>query len=76
MTSSETTEDVKPMEKIASLGAAIVKKAEGVFLWVALVLRAVEEGIVAGDTVEELEAKIDFLSLARSRISFGPYLSR
>ncbi|KAK0644378.1 hypothetical protein B0T16DRAFT_460440 [Cercophora newfieldiana] len=39
----------------------IVDKAEGVFLWVALVLRDVEEGLLAGDSLAQLVARVDSL---------------
>ena len=57
-------EDAKTMDNpkdLAKIGALIVEKAEGVFLWVALVLKAVEEGLVAGDPIEELREKVHFL---------------
>jgi hypothetical protein len=39
----------------------VVDKAEGVFLWVALVLRDVEEGLLSGDTLTQLVAKVNSL---------------
>jgi hypothetical protein len=57
-------EDVKAMDitdDFVNIGALIVEKAEGMFLWVSLVLTAVEEGIVAGDSAKQLGKKIDFL---------------
>lgn len=43
------------MENIEDL---ISDRAEGVFLWVSLVLGTVEEGLLAGDEVQHLETKI------------------
>ncbi|KAL4908357.1 hypothetical protein BDW74DRAFT_175046 [Aspergillus multicolor] len=39
----------------------IVQKSAGVFLWVTLILRDVEEGLRSGDSLAVLEAKIDSL---------------
>ncbi|KUI72077.1 hypothetical protein VM1G_07677 [Cytospora mali] len=39
----------------------ILEKAQGVFLWVTLVLRGVEAGIIQGDSWRALEQKIDAL---------------
>ncbi|KAI1327457.1 hypothetical protein F5Y16DRAFT_372069 [Xylariaceae sp. FL0255] len=38
---------------------SIVDKAEGVFLWVSLVLSAIEDGLISGDNFEDLSSKID-----------------
>ncbi|KAK0666881.1 hypothetical protein QBC41DRAFT_145881 [Cercophora samala] len=43
------------------LGQKIIAKAEGVLLWVSLVLRIVERGLVQEDNPKDLEAKIDGL---------------
>ncbi|KAK4645806.1 hypothetical protein QC761_204800 [Podospora bellae-mahoneyi] len=43
------------------LGQKIIEKAEGVLLWVSLVLRIVERGLLQEDNPEDLEAKIDGL---------------
>ncbi|KAK4198922.1 hypothetical protein QBC40DRAFT_88698 [Triangularia verruculosa] len=43
------------------LGQKIIQKAEGVFLWVSLVLRVVERGLLHEDDPRDLEAKIDGL---------------
>ncbi|KAK0735310.1 hypothetical protein B0T21DRAFT_411949 [Apiosordaria backusii] len=43
------------------LGQRIIAKAEGVFLWVSLVLRIVERGLLQEDHPKDLEAKIDGL---------------
>ncbi|KAK4443244.1 hypothetical protein QBC34DRAFT_213162 [Podospora aff. communis PSN243] len=40
---------------------SIVEKAEGVFLWVALVLGDVEEGLLSGDNLARLTAKVNAL---------------
>jgi hypothetical protein len=46
-------------ERVDKVVRPIVTKAEGVFLWVSLVLNAVEEGLLNGDGIPELENKID-----------------
>ncbi|KAH7128988.1 hypothetical protein EDB81DRAFT_138251 [Dactylonectria macrodidyma] len=48
-------------ERFAKLGALVARKAEGVFLWVALALRTVEDGLVSGDSIAELQKKVDYL---------------
>jgi hypothetical protein len=71
----DRNEDVRVMRNVPSftdditeLGNLIVVKAEGVFLWVALVLREVEDGLVSGDRVEDLAKKIDFLPSELERL--------
>lgn len=57
-------EDVQALassKDFANLGRSIVAKAEGVFLWVSLAVKTVEQGILADDRMEDLERKIDFL---------------
>ncbi|KAK1760560.1 hypothetical protein QBC47DRAFT_355731 [Echria macrotheca] len=39
----------------------MVDKSDGVFLWVSLILRDIEEGLLSGDDLAQLEAKIDSL---------------
>ncbi|KAI1654334.1 hypothetical protein F4813DRAFT_392839 [Daldinia decipiens] len=46
-------------EDVRSIVEKTVNKAEGVFLWVRLVLTAVEDGILNGDGPSDLESKID-----------------
>ncbi|KAI1139173.1 hypothetical protein F5Y05DRAFT_412274 [Hypoxylon sp. FL0543] len=41
-----------------TLAEVIVDKAEGVFLWVRVVLAAIEEGVLNGDDLEDLEGKV------------------
>ncbi|XXH01995.1 hypothetical protein Hte_008359 [Hypoxylon texense] len=55
------SENLDPVNQ-DSLGLLVEKissKAEGVFLWVRLALNATEDGILNGDGVSDLEAKID-----------------
>jgi hypothetical protein len=44
-----------------TLVKAIVEKSDGVFLWVSLVLRQLEEGLINGDRMKDLQRKIDSL---------------
>ncbi|KAI5920516.1 hypothetical protein F4810DRAFT_713369 [Camillea tinctor] len=46
-------------EDISHLSRKIVRKAEGVFIWVKLVLNAVEDGALNGDNISDLEKKAD-----------------
>jgi hypothetical protein len=39
----------------------IVDKSDGVFLWVSLTFKVIEDGLVSGDQLPQLEAKIDSL---------------
>ncbi|KAK4167356.1 hypothetical protein QBC43DRAFT_331622 [Cladorrhinum sp. PSN259] len=71
----DRNEDVRAMRDVPSftdditeLGNLIAVKAEGVFLWVALVLKEVEDGLVSGDRVEDLAKKIDFLPSELERL--------
>lgn len=43
------------------LEESITDKADGVFLWVSLILRQIEEGVINGDQMRELEDKINTL---------------
>lgn len=43
------------------LEESITDKADGVFLWVSTILRQIEEGIINGDQMSDLEHKIDSL---------------
>lgn len=57
-------EDVKSRSKpgeVASLGRMLVERAEGVFLWVRLALRMLEDGLLQDDTFEDLRRSIDVL---------------
>ncbi|KAH7311150.1 hypothetical protein BKA65DRAFT_164399 [Rhexocercosporidium sp. MPI-PUGE-AT-0058] len=61
-----SNEDVAALagtQDFTSLGRCIVSKAEGVFLWVSLALKAVEHGVLAEDRMEDLIKKIDFLPI-------------
>jgi hypothetical protein len=46
----------------------MLDRAEGVFLWVSLVLGTVEEGLLSGDGVQELEKKILFYPVKLSTL--------
>ncbi|KAI1139137.1 hypothetical protein F5Y05DRAFT_339637 [Hypoxylon sp. FL0543] len=46
-------------QDISHLAEKITFKAEGVFQWVRLVLNAVEDGAINGDSVSDLESKVD-----------------
>lgn len=59
-----SNEEVQMMSKpqdAAHLGQLLVRRAEGVFLWVSLALRLVEQGLVLEESIEELERSIDVL---------------
>jgi NACHT domain len=43
------------------LEESIVEKSDGVFLWVSIMLRLIEEGLINGDQMRDLQHKIDFL---------------
>ncbi|KAL4871481.1 hypothetical protein BDV12DRAFT_194247 [Aspergillus spectabilis] len=43
------------------LQSEIVEKSAGVFLWVTLILRDIEEGLLSGDTLQQLRRKVDSL---------------
>ncbi|KAI3325658.1 hypothetical protein HD806DRAFT_521180 [Xylariaceae sp. AK1471] len=45
-------------EDMRELAGEIVKKAEGVFVWVRLVLNAVEDGVLNGDGISDLRVKV------------------
>ncbi|CZR69366.1 uncharacterized protein PAC_19266 [Phialocephala subalpina] len=47
--------------RLADLGELIVDKSEGVFLWVSLAVRTIEQGLLAQDHFEDLIEKIDAL---------------
>jgi hypothetical protein len=46
---------------LAKLQKQIIEKSEGVFLWVSLALRTLEQGLLAEDRVTDLEKKINSL---------------
>jgi hypothetical protein len=48
-------------DTLAGLQKQIIEKSEGVFLWVSLALRTLEQGLLAEDRVTDLEKKIDSL---------------
>lgn len=52
---AQISSDTKPVEE------AIVEKSDGVFLWVSLVLRQLEEGLYNGDRMKDIQRKIDSL---------------
>ncbi|KAI0838352.1 hypothetical protein F5Y06DRAFT_296426 [Hypoxylon sp. FL0890] len=52
LSTSVATHDLK------TLAEAIVDKAEGVFLWVRVVLAAIEQGVLNGDDFQDLEGKV------------------
>jgi hypothetical protein len=57
-------EDFKSLAKnehARSLQAQIIDKSEGVFLWVSLALRTLEQGLLAEDRFEDLKEKIEAL---------------
>lgn len=57
-------EEVKLMsnpQDVAKLGQLLVRRAEGVFLWVSLAVRLVERGLVLEESIKELERSIDVL---------------
>lgn len=59
-----SNEDVKMMSEphdIAHLGKLLVRRAEGVFLWVSLALRLVERGLLLEESIQELERSIHVL---------------
>ncbi|CAJ2509558.1 Uu.00g145840.m01.CDS01 [Anthostomella pinea] len=45
-------------DELESLAKEIVRKAEGAFIWVRLVLTAVEDGVLNGDDASDLQAKV------------------
>ncbi|KAI1452174.1 hypothetical protein F4805DRAFT_448534 [Annulohypoxylon moriforme] len=45
--------------KLGTLAEVVVIKAEGVFLWVRVVLAAIEQGVLNGDDFEDLREKVD-----------------
>ncbi|KAF5012482.1 hypothetical protein FDECE_1472 [Fusarium decemcellulare] len=58
--------DVKAMEKsatleISRLGNILVERADGVFLWLTLALKTLEQGILFEDSIHDLAKKIDSL---------------
>ena len=64
-------EDVKAASNFrdfAEIGALILDKAEGVFLWVSLVLKEMERGLAGGDSFETLKKKVDFLPIEVERL--------
>ncbi|KAH7140358.1 hypothetical protein B0J13DRAFT_63435 [Dactylonectria estremocensis] len=58
---NDEVKDSNDLESFVKLGTLIAERAEGVFLWVALALRTLEDGLVSGDTVAELRKKVDYL---------------
>jgi hypothetical protein len=46
---------------LAKLQEQIIKKSEGVFLWVSLAIRTLEQGLLAEDRIQDLQKKIDVL---------------
>lgn len=57
-------EDAKSLydaETVADLCYALVKRAEGVFLWVSLALRIIEQGLLLEESPEDLMRSIDVL---------------
>ncbi|KAI0838389.1 hypothetical protein F5Y06DRAFT_45438 [Hypoxylon sp. FL0890] len=46
-------------QDMSHLAAKITRKAEGVFQWVRLVLNAVEDGAINGDSISDLGSKVD-----------------
>ncbi|KAI0116243.1 hypothetical protein F4776DRAFT_637303 [Hypoxylon sp. NC0597] len=46
-------------EDLDTLAEVIVNKAEGVFLWVRVVLAAIEQGVLNGDDFQDLREKVD-----------------
>ncbi|KAM5341786.1 hypothetical protein ACJ41O_014817 [Fusarium nematophilum] len=64
--SLENNEDVRTMTEdakaeVLELGNTLVEKAEGVFLWVTLALKSLEQGILIEDPIRDLKRKIDSL---------------
>jgi hypothetical protein len=61
----QANEDFKSVntskEKLAKLQKQIIDKSEGVFLWVSLAVRTLEQRLLAEDRLEDLEKKIDAL---------------
>ncbi|KAI1770162.1 hypothetical protein F4818DRAFT_276901 [Hypoxylon cercidicola] len=57
----QCSENFRPAihDSLGFLVEKITSKAEGVFIWVRLALNATEDGILNGDSVSDLEAKID-----------------
>lgn len=56
---SETTQDGEPRTRL--LEDDVVEKSEGVFLWLSLVLRHLEEGLINGDDMQDLMKITDSL---------------
>jgi hypothetical protein len=58
-------EDFRAVEKsakeLATLQKQIIDKSEGVFLWVSLAVRTLEQGLLADDRIQDLEKKIQAL---------------
>lgn len=46
---------------VMDLGQQLVQKADGVFLWVSLALKTLEQGLVQEDNIPKLKTKIDLL---------------
>ncbi|KAI1076014.1 hypothetical protein F5B20DRAFT_345999 [Whalleya microplaca] len=46
-------------QQLDSLAGVIVGKAEGVFIWVRVVLAAIEQGVYNGDDFQDLQKKVD-----------------
>jgi hypothetical protein len=51
----------KSTEEFAELRKQIIEKSEGVFLWVSLAVRTLEEGLLAEDRIQDLRKKINAL---------------
>ncbi|KAK6953534.1 hypothetical protein Daesc_005839 [Daldinia eschscholtzii] len=58
----EKLSDMSPLvsqQGLNSLAESIVEKAEGVFLWVRVVIAAIEQGIINGDELRDLRRKVN-----------------
>ena len=50
-------------ESLRNLVRSIVQRAQGVLLWVKLVVRKIVEGVCEGDTVDELTTLLSTIEL-------------
>ncbi|KAG9495663.1 hypothetical protein J7337_012217 [Fusarium musae] len=48
-------------DELARFESSLVKKSDGVFLWLKLILRDIEDGLLSGDRLPQLENKVNFL---------------
>ncbi|OTB12252.1 hypothetical protein K445DRAFT_321245 [Daldinia sp. EC12] len=58
----EKLSDMSPLvskQGLNSLAESIIEKAEGVFLWVRVVIAAIEQGVINGDELRDLRRKVD-----------------